>query len=179
MNILDVAQNSVTAGASLIELTVDEQPGANTLTVVIADNGCGMSEETAAKVTDPFYTSRTTRRVGLGVPFFKMAAEMTGGSFGISSKQGEGTAVKAVFVLDSIDRMPLGDINGTVSALISCNPQLDFVYLRRAGERSFTLDTRKMREILGGVPLDSPEVSQFIREFLSENEKDLNSGSAL
>lgn len=178
LNILDVAQNSVTAGAKLIMITVDEQCAANRLTVTIADDGCGMSAATVKKVTDPFYTSRTTRKVGLGIPLFKMSAEMTGGSFDISSEVGRGTTVRAEYVLDSIDRMPLGDINGTITALITCNPSLDFVYLRRVDKNEFTLDTRSMREILGDIPLDRPEVAGFIADFLNENEHEVNGGAS-
>ena len=109
LNILDVAENSTRAKASLVEITVDTDVAADTLTVVIKDDGCGMTEEQVAQVIDPFYTSRTTRKVGLGVPFFKYAAESTGGSFFIRSQVGVGTVVTAVFVLSHIDRMPLGD----------------------------------------------------------------------
>lgn len=178
LNVLDVAQNSITAGANRIHITVDEQRAANTLTVIIADNGCGMTEQVRSQVTDPFYTSRKTRKVGLGLPFFKMAAELTGGSFSIASEVGKGTTVTAVFTLDHIDRMPLGDMNGTVSALISCNPSLDFAYLRRVDGREFTLDTREMREILGDVPLDAQEVTVFIRDYLHDGEEEINGGAS-
>ena len=97
LNILDVAENSTRAGASLVQITVDVQPEADKLTVIIADDGCGMTPEQIRQVTDPFYTSRTTRKVGLGVPFFKFAAESTGGSFSIESEPGKGTMVTAVF----------------------------------------------------------------------------------
>lgn len=106
LNVLDIAQNSVRAGASLIEITVDEQPAADTLTITVRDDGCGMTPEQVRRVTDPFFTTRTTRRVGLGVPFLKMGAEMTGGSLSIESEPGRGTAVTAVFGLTHIDRMP-------------------------------------------------------------------------
>ena len=108
MNILDVAENSVRAGASLIRITVDISRELDRLNIVIEDNGCGMTAEQVAHVTDPFFTTRTTRKVGLGVPFFKMAAESTGGSFSIESVPGQGTVVTAVFGLSHIDRMPLG-----------------------------------------------------------------------
>ena len=143
LNILDLAQNSISAKATLIEISVSEKPDDDTLTVTITDNGCGMSQQQLKAVTDPFYTTRTTRKVGLGVPFFKMAAEMSGGSFGIDSKIGAGTCVRGVFGLSNIDRMPLGDINGTIAALIYCNPEIDFVYTRARGDKSFTLDTRE------------------------------------
>lgn len=176
MNILDVAENSVRAGASLVEITVDEKPSADLLMVTISDNGCGMSPEQVKNVTNPFFTTRSTRKVGLGVPFFKMAAELTGGSFVIESEVGKGTVVKASFVRSSIDLMPLGNINETISSLIYCNPQIDFVYTRRFEDKEMTLDTREFRVILGGIELSEPSVSKFIREFLAENTSSLFEG---
>lgn len=173
LHILDLAQNSVTAGATCIAITVLEETRANTLSVEIRDNGRGMSPQTLSRVTDPFYTTRTTRRVGLGVPLFKMAAQMTGGSFSVQSKEGEGTTVRGIFVRDHIDRMPLGDMNGTVTSLIYCNPAIDFVYTRGFDGKTFVLDTRKMRQVLGDVPLNNGEVTAFIREFICDGEKEL------
>ncbi len=169
LNVLDIAQNSVKAKATLVEITVDEQPSRDLLTITIADNGCGMSPEQVSKVTDPFFTSRTTRKVGLGVPFLKMAAEMAGGSLSIHSEVGKGTTVDASFRLGHIDRMPLGDISATVCSLIQCNPGIDFVYTCRFKGQEFTADTREFREVLGGVPLSNPEVIGFIGEFIREN----------
>ncbi|HEX3025998.1 MAG TPA: ATP-binding protein [Clostridia bacterium] len=173
LNILDIAQNSVSAGASLIEITVDEQPGPDSLIVTIRDNGKGMTPEQVEAVTDPFYTTRTTRKVGLGVPFFKMAAEMSGGSFSIRSKVGEGTVVCGKFGLSNIDRMPIGDVNATILTLITCNPGLDFVYTRRKGGGEFILDTREVRNVLGEVPLNNGEVTLWIRDFLREGEAEV------
>ncbi len=173
MNILDIAENSVRAGAALVHITVDEQPSQDLLTVTISDDGCGMAPEQVERVTDPFYTTRTTREVGLGIPFFRMAAELTGGSFDISSTPGSGTVVKAAFVLSSVDRMPLGNINETVSTLIHCNPDMDFIYTRRIGSGEIELDTRSFRNILKDIPLNDPKVSQFIREYLNENTDEL------
>lgn len=173
LNILDLVQNSISAKASLIEITVDENPEDDTLTVVIKDNGCGMSEEQLEAVSDPFYTTRTTRKVGLGVPLFKMAAQMTGGSFDIESEPGKGTCVRGVFGLSHIDRMPLGNINETITTLIYCNPDIDFVYRRSREGSGFTLDTRQVREVLGDVPINSGEVMSWIRDFLSEGESEI------
>ena len=169
LNILDVAENSVKAKASLITIDVLVSFEKNLLTVVIGDNGCGMSEEQVKSVTDPFYTTRTTRKVGLGVPFFKSAAELTGGSFSISSKLGEGTLVKANFVLDSVDRMPLGDICATIHTLVTMHEEIDFLFTYKAFGKEFSLDTREFREILGDISFKSPEVSSYIRDFLKEN----------
>lgn len=166
---LDIAQNSVRAGAKLIAVTVDEQPQNDLLTITVADNGCGMTPEQVASVTDPFFTTRTTRKVGLGVPFLKMAAEMTGGQLSIDSAPGVGTTVTASFGLSHIDRMPLGDIAATVCSLVQCNPDIDFTYTCRAGVREFTADTRRFREVLEGVPLSNPEVVGFIGDYIREN----------
>ena len=179
LNILDVAENSVRAGADLIRITVSVKPEDDTLTVVIADDGCGMTQEQERQVTDPFYTTRTTRRVGLGVPFFKQAAEGTGGSYRIESEKGKGTTVTAVFGLSHIDRMPLGDISSTIHTLILYHPETDFVYTYQVDGNGFTLDTRELKEILGDVPFTEPEISQYILDFLIENKKEADQGAVI
>lgn len=168
LNVLDVAENSIRAEASLVEILVTIDLEENMLKIQIIDDGKGMTEEQMAKVTDPFFTTRTTRKVGLGIPFFKLAAEATGGSFQIESEVGKGTKVTTIFKLDHIDRMPLGDINSTIHTLVVYNPQTDFLYRYTYGQESFELDTRQMKEILGGVPLDAPEVSAYIKEYLED-----------
>ncbi len=173
LNILDIAQNSISAKASLIRILVETKTKEHQLRVVIEDNGRGMTKDELDQVTDPFYTSRTTRKVGLGVPFFKQEAECTGGSFSIQSEAGRGTAVEALFSTDNIDCMPLGDVNATIKSLITMAPQIDFEYTRIVDGQSFVLDTRQMREILGDVPFDTPEVSEFLSDFLEENEDEL------
>ena len=179
LNILDVAENSIRAEASLVEITVSVQPETDMLTVIIKDDGCGMTPEQAVSVQDPFYTTRTTRKVGLGVPFFKQAAESTGGSFRIDSEKGKGTTVKAVFGLSHIDRMPLGDMNATIHNLIVYHPDTDFLYTYTYNDASFTLDTREMREILGEIPLNTPEVSAYIMEYLKENQQETDGGALI
>ena len=177
MNILDVAENSTRAGASFIRITVDIQPETDRLTVIITDDGCGMTSEQLERVTDPFYTSRTTRKVGLGVPFFKLAAESTGGSFRMESEPGKGTTVTAVFALGHIDRMPLGDMTATIHTLIQGHPATDFLYVYRCGNKEFSLDTREMRAILGDVPLTAPEISSYLKDYLTENKLETDGGS--
>lgn len=167
LNILDVAQNSISAKASLVSILVDTVD--KMMTVTIEDNGCGMTTEQVKSVTDPFYTTRKTRSVGLGVPLFKMAAEMSGGEFEIKSEVGKGTVVKAVFDTSNVDCMPLGDINATISSLIQLNPDIDFRYRRSVNSKEFELDTRQLREVLLDVPLNAPEVTVFIADFLKEN----------
>ena len=180
---MDVAQNSITAGASLITIRVEEDRQKGEMVISIEDNGKGMSEEQVRQVIDPFYTTRTTRKVGLGVPLFKMEAEMTGGSFQIDSQLGVGTTLTAVFKPSSVDMIPLGDINGTVQLLISCNPTLDFIFHRslRTGEgerREFSLQTAELREVLGeDVPLDTPDVVLWIKDYLAEQTAALLQGS--
>ena len=174
LNILDIAQNSIKAKASLIEISIDAQTEKDCLTVTIRDNGCGMTDLTLKRVIDPFYTTRTTRKVGFGIPFFKQACECTGGKFSIVSKVGEGTTVTAQFVISSIDRMPLGNISETIHMLITMNKEIDFLYKYNVDERQFALDTRDIRKIMGNIPLDTPEVSAYIMEFLEGNKKEVD-----
>lgn len=173
LNVLDVAENSVRANAALVEISVEENTAADLLTIVIRDDGKGMTKEQVDTVIDPFFTTRTTRKVGLGVPFFRMAAQLSGGDLSIQSEVGKGTTVTATFGLTNIDRMPLGDINGTISTLVQCNPHIDWLYTRRKDGREMVMDTREFREILGDLPLDSPEVLVFLKDFLEENTKEL------
>lgn len=173
LNVLDVAQNSVKAGATLVGITVEQSTDDDRMTITITDNGCGMSAEQVSRVIDPFYTTRTTRKVGLGVPFFKMAAELSGGGFQIESNVGKGTTVTAVFGLSNIDRMPLGDIAATITALVQGNPQIDFAYTRRIDGAEMVADTRQFREALGEVPLDTPDVLTFITDYINENTAEL------
>ena len=177
LNILDIAQNSITAGASLITIEIAEDTVTKTLIIGIYDNGKGMSEEQVRSVIDPFFTTRTTRKVGMGIPLFKMAAEQTGGSLKIKSELGVGTEVRATFKTDSVDFTPLGDVAATVQMLISMNTDRDFIYRRSVDGRDFTLDTREIKEILGDVPLDAYEVSQWLIEFINENTHELYGGA--
>lgn len=179
LNILDVAENSTRAGATLVTITVSADTAADKLTVTISDDGCGMTKDEVTHVTDPFFTTRKTRKAGLGIPFFKYAAESTGGSFSIESEPGIGTAVTAVFILSHIDRMPLGDMNSTIETLITCHPDTDFLYIYRYDKASFELDTRSFREILGDIPFNTPEVSAYIKDFLSENKLETDGGAAI
>ncbi|MDO4585471.1 MAG: ATP-binding protein [Planctomycetia bacterium] len=179
LNLLDVAENSTRAGAKRVRIEVTVDTAADRLTILIQDDGCGMTPEQVAHVTDPFFTTRTTRKVGLGVPFLKYAAESTGGAFSITSEVGVGTTVTATFGLSHIDRMPLGDLTGTIHTLVVYHPEVDFVYKYQYNESSFTLDTEAFRQILGDVPLDSPEVSQYIKEYLTENKQETDHGAMI
>ena len=174
LNVLDIAQNSIKAKASLIEIIIEAQTQKDCLTVIIRGNGCGMTEKNLRNVIDPFYTTRTTRKVGFGIPFFKQACECTGGKFSITSKVDIGTIVTAEFVISSIDRMPLGNISETMRSLITMNKEIDFLFKYSVDGREFVLDTRDIRKILGDVPFDLPEVSAYIMEFIEENKKEVD-----
>lgn len=169
MNVLDVAENSVAAGATLTQITLAAESAKHLLTLTIRDNGKGMPPEMVKTVTDPFCTSRTTRKVGLGLPLLKMAAELTGGGLSIESKVGEGTCVTATFTLGHIDLAPLGDIAATVAGLIQCNPDVDFVFTLAVDGERFAADTREMRALLEGVPFSEPAVAIWVQDYLREN----------
>ncbi len=164
LNILDIAQNSIAAKASLIEISVIEEEGK--MKIIISDNGCGMDKEIVHQVQNPFFTTRTTRKVGMGIPLFKMAAEMTGGNFTIESSPGKGTRIEAIFNTKSIDFIPLGDISETIILLITCNPHKDFVYAYSRNNYSFIFDTREIKEQLQDIPLSTPEVVSWIKKYI-------------
>ena len=173
LNILDIAKNSVKANATLVEILLGETE--ETLTLTIRDDGCGMTPEVLAGVTDPFYTTRTTRRVGLGLPLLKLAAEQTGGEVRIESRheslypEDHGTEVVATFYKNHIDFTPMGDVVSSIVTLIQGNPDTDFLFRHEMGTKTAMLDTRDVRQVLGGdVPLDSFEVLAWIQEYLNE-----------
>ena len=172
LNILDIAENSVKAKATLTEILLDETD--NRLTLTIKDNGCGMTAEILANVTDPFCTTRTTRKVGLGLPFLKLQAEQTGGNLKIASKYIEdfphehGTTVTATFNKNHIDYTPLGDVVSSIITLIHGHPDTDFLFSHKLCSKEISLDTRQVREILGDIPLNSFEVIKWIEEYLKE-----------
>ncbi|MBP9988265.1 MAG: ATP-binding protein [Ruminococcus sp.] len=176
LNILDIAQNSISANASLIEIEIIEDTVKNELTIGIYDNGKGITEEQVEAVQDQFFTTRTTRKVGMGVPLFKLAAEQTGGGLSIVSQLGKGTRVTTVFKTDSIDFTPLGDINSTILTLITMNTDRDFIYKLRVDEKEFVLSTSELKEILGDVPLNEPSISQWIKEYLNEQTSIIRGG---
>lgn len=176
LNILDITNNSIRAEATFIVIKITINTNSDLLSVFIQDNGNGMSNELLQKVEDPFFTTRTTRSVGLGVPFFKLAALSTNGSFSIKSNPGTGTTISATFGLSHIDRMPLGDITSTMHTLITLNQTIDFLYTYQYNTKSFTLDTREFREILDNIPFSNKEVSSYIKEYLEDNKIDVDGG---
>ena len=175
LNILDITENSVKAGATLTEIYVDE--AGDKLTLTIKDDGCGMNEETVKSVTDPFYTTRKTRKVGLGIPLLKLACEQTGGSLSITSSVDEythGTTFTAVFFKNQIDFTPLGDVISSIVTLIQGHPDTDFLFRHSTEGGAVELDTREIRAVLEGVPLDTYEVILWVRDNLEEQYKEIS-----
>jgi len=168
LHILDLAQNSVRAEAALVEITVsvDEKKW---ITISIADDGKGMDEALKNSVLSPFATTRTTRKVGLGIPLMAQNARLTGGDVRIESTVGEGTTLTATLDASSIDCLPLGDLAGTVTSLVSANPdQPDFVLSCRSPKGEMTFDTRQVRQILSGVALNEPEITSWMMSAIQE-----------
>lgn len=178
LNILDIVENSTKAKAELVKIEIYESD--ELLSIIITDNGTGMDEETLRSVTDPFYTTRTTRKVGMGIPLFRLAAQQTGGEFSIGSthidvdEKNHGTEVHAVFNKTHIDFTPLGDIISTITTLIQGHPNVDFLFSHARGDGCVSLDTREMRRVLEDIPLDSFEVLLWIKENLAEQYDEFN-----
>lgn len=173
LHVLDIAQNSVAAGAGLVEIDIALDSIGDNLLISVKDDGRGMDKESAARAEDPFFTTRTTRKVGLGIPLFKMSALMTGGSFSLKSAPDEGTYIKAVYKNSHIDRLPLGDMAETVAALIMGSPGTDLVCRLKKDGASYTLDTREMRGVLGDIPLSAPEVQSYIKNEIKKAVSDI------
>jgi len=173
LHILDVLQNGREAGATEVRLTIDEDHSADRLSVTVEDNGRGMNEEIMERVLDPFFTTRKTRHVGLGLPLFAAAAQRCNGNLKLESHPGQGTRVTATFQLSHIDRVPLGDITGTVLSFLMGDPPCDLVYVHRCDRQEFCLDTRTVRQELGDVPLSHPSVRGWLREYITQEEEQL------
>lgn len=177
MHVLDIIQNSIVAGASLITTEVEVQPERDWMRVAVSDNGKGMDEALLARVVSPFTTSRTTRKVGLGIPMFKAGAEAAGGAFTIRSVPGKGTFIQAEYRISHLDRPPLGDMAETIYATVICNPGIDFVYTYTVNEQAYAFDTRQIKEVLGeDIPLNLPDVAAWIKSDLSEGIEALHGG---
>ena len=168
--VLDLVQNSITAGAKNIKIAVTELCAQDRMTISIEDDGCGMDPEFLKSAVEPFTTTRTTRKVGMGLPFIKMAAEMAGGDFHIESEKGKGTRLRATFMLSHIDRPPIGDMAGTLSVLIQGAPDREFTYIRETDGIRFEFSTTEVKKVLKGVSLAQPEVLEWIRGFVEEGE---------
>jgi anti-sigma regulatory factor (Ser/Thr protein kinase) len=169
LNILDIAENSVRADARLVRIEVSASPADDRLAIVVEDDGKGMDADTLKGVTDPFYTTRTTRNVGFGLPYMKMNAELTDGALKVESSPGAGTKVVASFGLSHIDRAPLGDMGQTMSVLAGSNPGMDFIYKLSADGEDFIFDTGEIKRVLDGVPISEPEVMAYMVSYITEN----------
>ncbi len=163
LHILDVAENCITANASRIEIKITEDIEQNLLIVEINDNGTGMSKKLLKNATDPFHTTRTTRKVGLGIPLLAQSAKEGNGAINVKSEIGKGTSIKATFQHDHIDRKPLGDIEQTIIILIMSNPEIDFLFEHKKNDALYILDTAKIKKDLDGIPINNPEVMKIIK----------------
>jgi hypothetical protein len=172
-HILDIVQNSLHAGASEVDIEVAENTMDGTLALTITDNGAGMIPEVAVQVTDPFFTSSSNKKVGLGLPLLKQNAEQTGGSFEIVSRVNRGTVVKALFNTRSIDMIPAGDLALSMKTLIAAEPSKNFTYRQKKNEDGFELDTAVIRDELGGMNLGRREVLEFITNYIRDGVKEL------
>jgi len=173
LHILDIAENSLRAEATLVEISVIEDLVRDRLSITISDNGHGMTPEEVERAMDPFYTTKKVRRIGLGLPMLSQACQSTGGSFAINSEPGVGTRIRAEFVHSHIDRQPLGDVPGAVIALILEKPEVDILYTHRRDESLYTMDTREIRAQLDDIPLNHHEVINLIRENIAEGLSEL------
>ena len=169
MHIMDILQNSTRAGATEVTLEVLEDAAADTLTIRFIDNGCGMDAETVQKVINPFFTTRTTRKVGLGLPLLKQNTEQTGGSLDIQSEKGKGTTVTAVFGLTHLDRPPMGDLAGTVVLTASAYPDIRFIFHYKNDKVDYVFDTKEVNEALDGISIQEPEVIEYLKEMIESN----------
>lgn len=169
LHVLDILQNSVAAASTLIKLDITEVPEKDKYLVKFTDNGKGMNAEMVKHVTDPFYTTRTTRKVGLGLSLLKLNAERTGGNIKIQSIEGRGTKVEVEFSYHHIDRIPTGDIAGVLALTVSSYPEIDFIYTHITPEGTFVFDTREIKETLGEVPVSNPQVITFMKDMIREN----------
>ena len=175
LHLLDIIENSMRAEASRLALYIEINKMENRLKIVVTDNGHGMDQEMLINSQDPFFTTKTerTKKVGLGIPLFKQNAELCAGNFSITSEKGKGTRIIAEFRLDHIDRMPLGSISDTILTSIIGHPDVDIILdMKRVDEKneetSFIFNTQEIKKELEGIPLNHPEVTGFITEYLSE-----------
>ncbi len=174
LHILDVLQNAREAGAKVVRLTLDERVAEDRLIIEVTDDGRGMQEEEMKRVTDPFYTTRKTRHVGLGLPLFTAAAERCNGGLKIEKAQGQGLRVTACFQHGHIDRAPLGDMTRTLLSFLMGEPFCDLVYVHRRDGKTFELDTRFVRKELEPIPLSHPAAREWLAGYISEGEQGLS-----
>lgn len=168
-HIMDIVMNSVTAEAKHISVIIEKDPRTSILGLTIADDGVGMDDETAQKVQDPFFSTKTGRKVGLGIPLLKGTAETTGGSFELTSARGAGTTIRATFDSRHPDLPPMGNVRDTFFVLIASHPDVDFNFHYFVDGKDFTLDTGELKRELDGVPVNHPEVISFLSKYLDEH----------
>ena len=173
LHILDIMENSVSGGASRIEVNIAVKESDDLLMIEVIDNGRGIDGETLAHVTDPFYTTRITRKIGMGISLFKQQAEHTGGGFHIKSEVGKGTEVAASFGLSNIDRQPLGDVAGVIVNIASSFTDIDIVLNIRTAYGTFHFSSRDVSKILDGMPMNSPGVMLGLKELIETNMADI------
>jgi hypothetical protein len=173
LHILDIARNGAEAGATRVEILVDEDPASDTLRIVVTDHGRGMDADTAGRALDPFFTTRQTRVVGLGLPLLRQAAEAAGGGLRVTSEPGAGTRVEALFGLTHLDRAPLGDVETTVLVLMASHPDVDLDWTHRRGDREYSLAAADLRSALDGAPLGSPAGLALLRSAVRHGEQTL------
>lgn len=174
LHLLDVAENSISAGAHRIKIVVSEDTTLDRLQMSVEDDGCGMSAELLSQVTDPFVTSRTTRKVGLGIPFLKFAAESCNGHFEISSEQGKGTKLFVEFQRSHIDRMPMGDIATTMLHLIIANPQINWIFEYGYNGSLAVFDDALIKKELGDIPMTEPDILNCLKEMIESTILEVN-----
>jgi hypothetical protein len=168
LHLMDILQNSISAKSTCITVMIRTHLQDDILTVRIEDNGAGMDKELLKQVTDPFITTRTTRRIGLGIPLFKESAERAGGSLSLDSLKGKGTVLEASFRISHIDRLPLGDMADTIAGVLIAEQDVDIELVLNSDKKNFVFNSREIREKLGEVPIHHSEVIAWIREYINE-----------
>ena len=172
-HILDIVENSINANAARIEISVEEQPANDRYVIAIKDNGAGIDPESLKQITDAYYTTRTTRAVGLGLALLRQNAEMTGGYVEIDSELQKGTVVRAIFGYSHLDKQPLGDISGTITMLMAANSAHEFRYTHITPEGTYVADSVEIKEALGNMPLGQVAIQRYIREMIEENLREI------
>lgn len=178
LHLLDIAENSAAADSRNVRIEVHEDLHQDLLSACVIDDGCGMDAETVQQVQDPFYTTRTTRKVGLGIPLLKLAAEQAEGRFSLQSEPGKGTKVEAIFHYSNIDRMPLGDLSSTFLAALISHPKIHWSFLYKVTDPDgnsgeFVLDDAELKNELGNLPMTEPDVLTFVRGMIEEGVESL------
>lgn len=168
LHLLDIAENSIMAKADTIKISVSENTHSDRLSISVSDNGIGMDDEMVSRVVDPFTTTRTTRKVGLGIPLLKAAAEASNGGLTITSTKGKGTKLTCWFQRSHIDRMPLGDLNNTLLLLLVGYPNIHWIFRYELNDEMFEFDDEYFKNELGNLPLSEPSIIRFLREHIHD-----------